>query len=107
MSYPYQIKSLEDYNKKYARSVDKPEQFWSEIAETFTWKKKWEKVLEWNFIEPSIKWFQGGTLNITENCIDRHLEKNGNSPAIIWESNNPDEHHRVLTYKELHFKVVQ
>jgi acetyl-CoA synthetase len=107
MNYPYQIKSIEDYKEKYARSVEKPEQFWAEIAETFTWKKKWDKVLEWNFTEPSIKWFQGGTLNITENCIDRHLETNGNTPAIIWESNNPDEHHRVLTYKELHFKVVQ
>jgi acetyl-CoA synthetase len=107
MNYPYQIKSLEDYKEKYTRSVEKPEQFWAEIAETFTWKKKWDKVLEWNFTEPSIKWFKGGTLNITENCIDRHLETNGNAPAIIWESNNPDEHHRVLTYKELHFKVVQ
>ena len=107
MNYPYQIKSLEDYKEKYARSVEKPEQFWAEVAETFTWKKKWDKVLEWNFTQPSIKWFQGGTLNITENCIDRHLEANGNTPAIIWESNNPDEHHRVLTYKELHFKVVQ
>jgi acetyl-CoA synthetase len=107
MNYPYQIKSLEDYKKNYERSVELPEQFWAEIAETFTWKKKWDKVLEWNFIEPSIKWFQGGTLNITENCIDRHLETNSNTSAIIWESNNPDEHHRVLTYKELHFKVVQ
>ena len=107
MNYPFQIKTLEDYKKQYEKSVDFPEQFWAEIAATFTWKKKWDKVLEWNFTQPSIKWFQGGTLNITENCIDRHLELNGNTPAIIWESNNPDEHHRVLTYKELHFKVVQ
>ncbi|MBU3658541.1 MAG: acetate--CoA ligase [Flavobacteriales bacterium] len=107
MNYPYQIKSLEDYHKQYKKSVEFPEQFWAEIAENFTWKKKWDKVLEWNFTQPSINWFKGGTLNITENCIDRHLEENANTPAIIWESNNPDEHHRVLTYKELHFKVVQ
>jgi acetyl-CoA synthetase len=107
MSYPYQIKTLEGYKKDYENSIKDPESFWGNIAETFTWKKKWDKVLEWNFKEPSIKWFQGGKLNITENCLDRHLEKNGNTPAIIWESNDPEEHHRVLTYKELHFKVVQ
>ena len=107
MSYPYQIKTLENYNHDYNRSVQNPEEFWGTIAETFTWQKKWDKVLDWNFKVPDIKWFQGGKLNITENCLDRHLEKNGNSPAIIWESNDPDEHHRILTYKELHFKVVQ
>ena len=107
MSYPYQIKTMESYKKDYKESLDQPETFWARIAETFTWKKKWDKVLEWNFKDPDIKWFKGGKLNITENCLDRHLEKNANTPAIIWESNNPDEHHRVLTYKELHFKVVQ
>ena len=107
MSYPYQIKTMESYKQDYKQSLEKPEEFWGNIAETFTWKKKWDKVLEWNFKEPNIKWFKGGKLNITENCIDRHLEKNANTPAIIWESNNPDEHHRVLTYKELHFKVIQ
>jgi len=107
MSYPYQIKTMESYKRDYKESLEQPEKFWGNIAETFTWKKKWDKVLEWNFKDPDIKWFKGGKLNITENCLDRHLEKNSNSPAIIWESNNPDEHHRVLTYKELHFKVVQ
>ncbi len=107
MSYPYQIKTMESYKQDYKQSFEKPEEFWGNIAETFTWKKKWDKVLEWNFKEPNIKWFKGGKLNITENCLDRHLEKNANTPAIIWESNNPDEHHRVLTYKELHFKVIQ
>lgn len=107
MSYPYQIKTMESYKQDYKESLEQPEIFWGRIAETFTWKKKWDKVLEWNFKDPDIKWFKGGKLNITENCLDRHLEKNANTPAIIWESNNPDEHHRVLTYKELHFKVVQ
>lgn len=68
-------------------------------------EKKWDKVLNWNFKEPNIKWFEGGKLNITENCLDRHLEERGDEPAIIWESNDPEEHHRILTYKNLHDKV--
>ncbi len=107
MSYPYQIKSLEQYHEVYKKSVEQPEAFWDNIAQNFLWKKKWDKVLEWNFKEPKIQWFQGATLNITENCLDRHLEKNGDTPALIWEPNDPEEHHRVLTYKELHFKVMQ
>jgi acetyl-CoA synthetase len=107
MTYPYQITTLEQYHRNYKQSVEQPETFWENIAETFTWHKKWDKVLEWNFREPSIKWFEGGKLNITENCLDRHLKEKGDTPAIIWESNDPEEHHRVLTYKELHFKVVQ
>lgn len=107
MSYPYQIKSQDQYHSAYKKSIDQPEQFWSEIAETFRWKKKWDKVLDWNFSEPKITWFEGGKLNITENCLDRHIETLGNKPAIIWEPNDPEEHHRVLTYKELLFKVKQ
>lgn len=107
MSYPYQIKSLEEYHNAYKESVDNPEKFWSDIAGEFYWRKKWDKVLQWNFREPSIKWFEGGKLNITENCLDRHLEKLGDTPAIIWEPNNPEEHHRVLTYKNLYDKVNQ
>jgi acetyl-CoA synthetase len=107
MTYPYQIKNLEEYKAAYTKSVKEPEAFWASVAENFVWKKKWDSVLEWNFTEPSIKWFSGGKLNITENCIDRHLASNANTPAIIWESNDPEEHHRVLTYKELHFKVCQ
>jgi acetyl-CoA synthetase len=87
--------------------VEDPEGFWAEIAATFTWKKPWDKVLEWNFREPDIQWFLGGKLNITENCLDRHLATKGDQPAIIWESNDPQEHHRVLTYRRLHFKVCQ
>lgn len=107
MSYPYQIRSLEEYHQAYKESVDNPEKFWSDVAGEFYWKKKWDKVLQWNFKEPSIKWFEGGKLNITENCLDRHLEKLGDTPAIIWEPNNPEEHHRVLTYKNLYDKVNQ
>ena len=107
MSYPYQIKSLEQYHEAYRKSVEDPEGFWADIAATFTWKKPWEKVLEWNFREPSVKWFIGGQLNITENCLDRHLATRGDQPAILWESNDASEHHRVLTYRRLHFKVCQ
>ncbi len=107
MSYPYQIKSLDQYHSAYKKSVEQPEEFWGEIAETFRWKKKWDNVLEWNFSEPKMKWFEGGKLNITENCLDRHIETLGNKPAIIWEPNDPEEHHRILTYKELLFKVKQ
>src|SRR5580704_6891379 len=107
MSYPYQIKSLEDYRSAYKKSEENPEGFWSEIAENFQWKKIWDKVLEWNFKDPKIKWFIGGKLNITENCIDRHLETMGEKPAFIWEPNNPDERVRVVTYNRLHKRVCQ
>lgn len=107
MSYPYQINSLEAYHKAWNKSVDDPEGFWGDVASHFQWKKPWEKVLEWNFREPSVKWFQGAELNITENCLDRHLADKANQPAIIWEPNNPEEHHRLITYAQLHAKVVQ
>jgi acetyl-CoA synthetase len=107
MSYPYQVKSFEEYKEAYRQSVERPEEFWSGVAENFRWKKKWDKTLEWNFSEPDVKWFSGGRLNITENCLDRHLEELGNKPAIIWESNDPEEHHRVLTYRNLYDKVCQ
>ena len=102
-----QVKSFEEYQQAYKLSVEHPEEFWEGIANNFLWKKKWNKVLEWNFKEPKIKWFEGAKLNITENCLDRHLEKNGDTPAIIWEPNDPTEAHRILTYKQLHDKVCQ
>jgi acetyl-CoA synthetase len=107
MSYSYQLRSQEDYRIAYDKSVQDPEGFWAEIASTFVWQKPWDKVLEWNFKTPVIKWFAGGKLNITENCLDRHLDTLGERPAILWESNDPAEHYRKLTYRELHSKVVQ
>lgn len=101
----FQIKNFEEYTSVYQKSVEDPEGFWNEIADSFLWQKKWNKVLDWNFQEPSIKWFLGGKLNITENCLDRHLEKNGDKPAIIWEANESSDTNRVLTYKELHSEV--
>ena len=107
MPYPFQIQSLEQYRKDYKRSVDEPEAFWSGIAENFLWRKKWDKVLEWNFKEPKVEWFKGAKLNITENCIDRHLKTLGDKPAIIWEPNTPEERTRVVTYNRLHKRVCQ
>ena len=106
-SFPYQISNLEEYHQAYQKSIKQPEQFWEEIAQNFTWKKKWDSVSEWNFKDPKIEWFKGAQLNITENCLDRHLNKFGNQAAIIWEPNNPNEQNRVLTYNDLYKQVCQ
>lgn len=105
--YPYQIRSLEEYEQVYQQSIEHPEEFWAEIAENFQWKKKWDKVLDWNFKDPSVKWFTGATLNITENCLDRHLADKGDQAALIWEANDPNESSITYTYLELHAKVMQ
>ncbi len=107
MAYPYQISSLEEYKQHYKKSIENPEQFWDEIASHFTWRKKYQQVLDWNFSEPHIQWFKGGQINVSENCLDRHLPNKADEPAIIWEPNDPNEHQRVLTYGQLHFKVMQ
>ncbi|MFA4869272.1 MAG: acetate--CoA ligase [Pedobacter sp.] len=102
-----QIKSFEEYQKTYQYSIEYPEQFWEGIANNFQWKKKWNKVLSWNFSEPNIKWFEGAKLNITENCLDRHLAENGDKPAIIWEPNDPQKESITLSYKILHEQVCR
>ena len=102
-----QIKSFDEYQKTYQYSVDYPEQFWEGIANNFQWRKKWNKVLSWNFSEPNIKWFEGAKLNITENCLDRHLAENGDKPAIIWEPNDPQKESITLSYKILHEQVCR
>jgi acetyl-CoA synthetase len=107
MNFPYQLQTMEQYQEAYAQSVQDPQAFWAAVADNFTWQKKWDKVLDWNYKEPRVEWFKGAQLNITENCLDRHLATRGNEAAIIWESNDPEEQHRVLTYNELHFKVQQ
>ena len=101
----FKIDTFEQYQSIYAHSIAEPEAFWASVAENFLWKRKWDKVLEWNFHEPQIKWFEGAQLNITENCLDRHLQAKANQPAIIWEPNNPKEAHRVITYQELYEQV--
>ncbi|WP_316831229.1 acetate--CoA ligase [Pedobacter aquatilis] len=102
-----QITSFEQYEEDYKKSVENPEQFWGEVAQNFQWRKPWFKVLSWNFKDPEIKWFEGAKLNITENCLDRHLATNGDKPAIIWEPNNPEEESVTLTYKMLHERVCR
>lgn len=101
------ISTFAEYQSEYKKSVETPELFWAEHAETFTWKKKWDKVLDWNFVDLNIKWFDGGTLNITENCLDRHLATQPNQTAIIFEANDPNEPVRKITYKELHTEVCK
>ena len=103
----YIPKTLEDYNKLYAQSVENPESFWDKIASTFLWKKKWNKVLSFDFYKPEFSWFEGGSLNITENCLDRHLVDRPNQIAILFEPNNPKEKSLSITYRELHSKVCK
>ena len=101
------INSFKEYKEVYKKSVEDPEKFWSDQAKTFTWRKKWTKVLQWNFKEPDIKWFVGGKLNITENCLDRHLKKRGDQTALIWEPNDPSQPFKTYTYKELYAEVCK
>lgn len=101
------IKSFEEYLQVFKKSVESPENFWDEIAGEFHWQKPWSKTLDWNFEEPSVKWFCDARLNITENCIDRHLADKGDQTAIIWEPNDPRESGLRFTYKELHTEVCR
>jgi acetyl-CoA synthetase len=101
------IKSESDYQQVYAQSVSEPEKFWEDVAKDFLWRKKWDKVLEWDFSKPEVKWFINGELNITENCIDRHLEKRGNQTALIWEPNDPGAQAKKITYQQLYAEVCK
>ena len=101
------IRTFDDYQKQSKKSVEHPENFWSEVASNFYWRKKWDKVLEWDFLKPEVKWFIGGKLNITENCLDRHLTKRANQTAIIWEPNNPEESAKHITYQHLYDEVCR
>lgn len=101
------ITSLSEYLQKYQESVANPEEFWGKIAEDYYWHKKWDKVLEWDFTGPDVKWFLGGKLNITENIFERNLFLRKDQPAIIWEPNDPKDDNVVLTYLELYEKVCQ
>jgi len=104
----YHIKHLEEYYQVYRKSVREPENFWEEIAEEhFMWQKKWDNVLSWDFSKPEVKWFEGAQLNITENCIDRHLATRGNKTAILFEPNDPKEEAEHITYNHLHERVNQ
>ena len=103
----HRINTLHEYFQVYKKSVDQPEEFWGEIAKSFTWQEPWDKVLEWDFEGPNIKWFLNGKLNITENIFERNIAKLGDKPAIIWEPNDPNEKNVSLTYRELFDKTCQ
>jgi len=105
MSY-YHLKNLEEYQAAYESSIADPESFWGTIAkENFQWKKPWKNVLSWDFSKPEVKWFNGATLNITENCIDRHLATRGEKTALLFEPNDPKESAQKITYNELALQV--
>ncbi len=99
------INSLEEYHEAYRKSIENPSDFWGGIAEQFVWNRKWDQVLEYDWTQPETKWFLGGRLNITENCLDRHLETRGDQTAIIWEPNDPKDQAKHISYKELHSQV--
>ncbi|MGL1935738.1 MAG: acetate--CoA ligase [Fibrobacterales bacterium] len=101
------ITSFEDYTREYQKSVQTPEAFWEEKAEKFTWKKRWDSILKWDFNEAHAEWYINGKLNITENCLDRHLLSRRNQTAILWEPNDPNEAAINITYGELHERVCQ
>ena len=99
--------SAERYSAMYARSINEPEAFWAEQAEQFvSWFKKWDKVQDWDYESVDIKWFTGAKLNVSYNCLDRHLETRGDDVAIIWEGDDPDIDKKI-TYRELHREVCR
>ena len=100
------IRDFKEYEKVYQQSIAHPEQFWAEVADGFFWRKKWDKVLEWDFDRPEVKWFINGKLNITENCLDRHLPHAKDRTAILWEGDDTSES-RSITYGELHREVCR
>ncbi len=103
----FKIKTYNQYKDYYKKSADNPEEFWEAIANHFTWQKKWDTVLEYDFELPIIEWFKGAKGNITENCLDRHIDSRGDKTAILWEPNDPKEKAIKITFKELHQKVQQ
>ena len=102
-----QIRTFEEYKAVYQRSVEDPEGFWAEQAGSFDWRKPWDKVLDWNFRDLDVKWFIGGKLNITENCLDRHLAERGDQTAIIFEPNDPNGETTTYTYRQLYEEVCK
>ncbi len=100
-------KNLEEYDKLYKESIDNPEVFWTDVAESFIWKNKWSKVVDFDFSKPSFKWFTDAKLNITENCLDRHVKTHPDKTAIIFEPNDLQQTAEHISYKELHSRVCK
>ncbi len=103
----YTAKSKKEYEELYKQSIDNPEDFWKKIADTFLWKKKWNNILSFDFNKPEFKWFEGGSLNITENCLDRHLAERADQTAILFEPNDREETSQSISYRELHNRVCK
>ncbi|MBK8228338.1 MAG: acetate--CoA ligase [Flavobacteriales bacterium] len=103
----YRLRSMAEYHAARTRSINDPEGFWAGIASAFSWKQPWRKVLEWDFTKPEVKWFIEGTLNITENCLDRHLAERGEKTALLWEANDPSRASDHITYAQLHERVCR
>ena len=101
------IKSLSEFKSTFAQAKENPDTFWSEIASEFRWKAPWKETLNFDFSKPEVKWFVGGKLNITENCLDRHLATQPNKIAILFEPNDPTEEAQHISFKELHKRVCQ
>ena len=107
MKVPYQIQNLEQYHRNYQQSIENPQEFWGDVASHFDWHEPWNSVVNSDFSNAKTTWFEGAKLNITENCIDRHLEKRGQQAAIIFEPNDPQKPSQTLTYQELHDRVAE
>ncbi len=105
--FPFQLTTEADYDAAYRFSTESPEAFWEDVASHYQWRKPWHTTLEWNFQEPDVKWFLGAELNITENCIDRHLSDKAEQTAIIWEPNESHEAAKHISYRELHDEVCR
>ena len=104
----YVIHDLPDYFKQYKKSIKNPKKFWDKIAdENFVWYQRWNKVVKFDMEEAKIEWFKGAKLNITKNCLDRHLAERGDKTAIIWEPNDPNEEAQYISYRELHERVCK
>src|SRR6187402_82215 len=103
----HRISSFSSYQDVYNKSLEDPEAFWAEVANDFVWRKKWSKVVDWDFNKPEVKWFVNGKLNITENCLDRHLPARANQTALIWEPNDPKDNVKKFTYQQLFDEVCR
>ena len=99
--YDYQLKTNKSFKEAHKKSIENPQAFWEEIASTFKWQQPWEEVLRYDWSIPQTEWFLGGKLNITENCLDRHVASHPEKEALIWEPNDPNDASVRYTYKEL------
>lgn len=105
--FPHRIRTKDQYFEAWKMAYEKPQDFWGDVAGAYDWMKPWNKVVSGDFNDLDIKWFDGASLNITANCLDRHLEERGDKTAVIWESNDPNEAPIKFTYKELHAEVCR